>query len=122
MLFGYIKGAFTGADREKTGLLDEANEGFLFLDEVHRLSAENQEKLFLFMDKGYFHRLGGESRPTSGPYSLYLLHHRKYRSRIIKHLPTSHSDQGGTSQLRLPPIDRKSRAGGGFLSARSPMP
>ncbi|AHF77865.1 PTS sugar transporter subunit IIA [Sodalis praecaptivus] len=58
MLFGYIKGAFTGADREKNGLLDEAHDGFLFLDEVHRLSAENQEKLFLFMDKGYFHRLG----------------------------------------------------------------
>lgn len=57
-LFGYIKGAFTGADREKRGAFDEADGGFLFLDEVHRLSAENQEKLFLFMDKGYFYRLG----------------------------------------------------------------
>ncbi len=57
-LFGYIKGAFTGADREKHGAFDEADGGFLFLDEVHRLSAENQEKLFLFMDKGYFYRLG----------------------------------------------------------------
>ncbi|HAT1644566.1 TPA: AAA family ATPase [Raoultella planticola] len=57
-LFGYTKGAFTGADREKRGVFDEADGGFLFLDEVHRLSAENQEKLFLFMDKGYFYRLG----------------------------------------------------------------
>ncbi|TKI07657.1 sigma 54-interacting transcriptional regulator [Martelella alba] len=57
-LFGYIKGAFTGADREKRGAFDDADGGFLFLDEVHRLSAENQEKLFLFMDKGYFYRLG----------------------------------------------------------------
>ncbi|NDL62130.1 sigma 54-interacting transcriptional regulator [Acerihabitans arboris] len=57
-LFGYIKGAFTGADREKRGAFDEADGGILFLDEVHRLSAENQEKLFLFMDKGYFYRLG----------------------------------------------------------------
>jgi transcriptional regulator with AAA-type ATPase domain/transcriptional regulatory protein LevR len=57
-LFGYSRGAFTGADREKQGAFDHANGGFLFLDEVHRLSAENQEKLFLFMDKGYFYRLG----------------------------------------------------------------
>ncbi|MCW8114164.1 sigma 54-interacting transcriptional regulator [Yersinia intermedia] len=57
-LFGYTKGAFTGADREKRGALDDADGGILFLDEVHRLSAENQEKLFLFMDKGYFYRLG----------------------------------------------------------------
>lgn len=57
-LFGYTRGAFTGADREKQGAFDEANGGFLFLDEVHRLSPENQEKLFLFMDKGYFYRLG----------------------------------------------------------------
>lgn len=66
-LFGYTRGAFTGADRDKRGAFDDADGGFLFLDEVHRLSAENQEKLFLFMDKGYFYRLGdNRSRhPTS---------------------------------------------------------
>lgn len=57
-LFGYSRGAFTGADREKTGLLDEADGSYLFLDEVHRLSASGQEKLFLLLDKGYFYRLG----------------------------------------------------------------
>ncbi|RLR17889.1 hypothetical protein D8L93_05540 [Sodalis-like symbiont of Bactericera trigonica] len=62
-LFGYVKGAFTGADKEKTGLLDEADGGFFFLYEVHRLSAKNQEKLFLFMDKGYFYRLGDNRQP-----------------------------------------------------------
>lgn len=65
ILFGYCKGAFTGADREKHGLLDQANQGTLFLDEVHRLSAENQEKLFLFMDKGYFYRLGDNKHPNA---------------------------------------------------------
>ncbi|MCA7011171.1 sigma 54-interacting transcriptional regulator [Dickeya dadantii] len=62
-LFGYTRGAFTGADREKRGAFDDADGGFLFLDEVHRLSAENQEKLFLFMDKGYFYRLGDNRTP-----------------------------------------------------------
>ncbi|HEY8361316.1 MAG TPA: sigma 54-interacting transcriptional regulator [Tissierellaceae bacterium] len=57
-LFGYVKGAFTGADKDKPGLLEEADGGYLFLDEVHRLPPEGQEKLFLFMDKGIFRRLG----------------------------------------------------------------
>ncbi|WP_374106548.1 sigma 54-interacting transcriptional regulator [Lactobacillus johnsonii] len=50
MLFGYVKGAYTGTDEAKDGLLKQENGGYLFLDEVHRLSSENQEKLFSFMD------------------------------------------------------------------------
>lgn len=57
-LFGYKRGAFTGAERDKKGLLAAANHGFLFLDEVHRLSSENQEKLFLFMDSGRYRPIG----------------------------------------------------------------
>lgn len=57
-LFGYVKGAFTGADSDKIGLIEKANGGFLFLDEVHCLSANGQEKLFLFMDKGEYRKLG----------------------------------------------------------------
>lgn len=57
-LLGYKKGSFTGADRDKEGLLKEADGGYLFLDEVHRLSFENQEKLFLFMDSGQYRPLG----------------------------------------------------------------
>lgn len=62
-LFGYVKGAFTGADREKRGLVDEANGGILFLDEVHRLPPEGQEMLFTLMDKGIYRRMG-ESENT----------------------------------------------------------
>lgn len=57
-LFGYVKGSFTGADKDHLGALELADGGYLFLDEVHRLSAEGQEKLFVFMDKGIFKRLG----------------------------------------------------------------
>ncbi|OTO67601.1 MULTISPECIES: sigma 54-interacting transcriptional regulator [unclassified Enterococcus] len=58
LLFGYAKGAFTGAYESRAGLLEEADQGLLFLDEVHRLNAEGQEKLFTFMDKGNFVRIG----------------------------------------------------------------
>lgn len=62
LLFGYAKGAFTGADEDSIGLLEEADGGVLFLDEVHRLSSEGQEKLFTFMDQGIFTRIGDGSR------------------------------------------------------------
>ncbi|MFZ7130864.1 MAG: sigma-54-dependent transcriptional regulator [Eubacteriales bacterium] len=57
-IFGYAKGAFTGADKEKSGLIDAADKGVLFLDEIHRLPPEGQEMLFLLMDKGIYRRLG----------------------------------------------------------------
>ena len=50
-LFGYKKGAFTGAEKDTIGLIEAADGGYLFLDEVHRLSPEGQEKLFLFWIK-----------------------------------------------------------------------
>lgn len=57
-LFGYVKGTFTGANADMEGMLEKADGGILFLDEVHRLSPEGQEKLFTFMDKGVFRRMG----------------------------------------------------------------
>lgn len=57
-LFGYKKGAFTGADRDMPGIVDQADGGILFLDEAHRLSPEGQEKMFLLIDKGIYQRLG----------------------------------------------------------------
>ncbi|MCH3965817.1 MAG: sigma 54-interacting transcriptional regulator [Clostridium sp.] len=62
-LFGHSKGAFTGADTDKKGLIDKSNGGILFLDEVHRLPAEGQEMLFSIMDRGTYNRLG-ESENT----------------------------------------------------------
>ncbi|MBA2876429.1 sigma 54-interacting transcriptional regulator [Thermaerobacillus caldiproteolyticus] len=56
-LFGVKKGAYTGAAEQK-GLIEKANNGILFLDEVHRLPAEGQEMLFTFIDKGVYRRLG----------------------------------------------------------------
>lgn len=58
-LFGYNKGAFTGAVKDTEGLFEKADNGYLFLDEVHRLSEEGQEKLFRYMDYGTISRVGG---------------------------------------------------------------
>ncbi|MDN5297670.1 MAG: hypothetical protein PWP51_223 [Clostridiales bacterium] len=63
-LFGYVKGAFTGADGEKEGLIKEADGGILFLDEIHRLSSEGQEMLFTVIDEGKYRKLGQSSKPV----------------------------------------------------------
>lgn len=61
-LFGHVKGAYTGADEDNEGLISLADGGILFLDEVHCLKAECQEKLFLFMDKGIYHKVGDNEK------------------------------------------------------------
>jgi transcriptional regulator with AAA-type ATPase domain/transcriptional regulatory protein LevR len=57
-LFGSVKGAYTGAVSDRKGLIEQADGGILFLDEVHRLTAEGQEMLFQLIDKGCFRRVG----------------------------------------------------------------
>ncbi|GKU26220.1 sigma 54-interacting transcriptional regulator [Clostridium folliculivorans] len=59
-LFGVKKGTYTGADSDKAGLIEKANGGVLFLDEVHRLPPEGQEALFTFLDSGLFIPLGSD--------------------------------------------------------------
>jgi DNA-binding NtrC family response regulator len=58
-LFGYEKGAFTGAHDRKPGRLEMANEGTLFLDEIGDLSIVAQAKLLRVLEEHRFERLGG---------------------------------------------------------------
>mgnify|MGYP001251207454 FL=1 len=57
-LFGYKKGAFTGAETDRDGLVAKADGGILFLDEVHRLPPDGQEILYQLIDKGKYRKLG----------------------------------------------------------------
>jgi DNA-binding NtrC family response regulator len=58
-LFGYEKGAFTGADRSRVGLFEEANGGTLFLDEISETSQAFQVKLLRAVQEREVRRLGG---------------------------------------------------------------
>ncbi len=62
-LFGYRRGAFTGADHDKKGLFEEADKGTLLLDEVGNLPMNVQKALLRFLQEKEFYRLG-ETRPT----------------------------------------------------------
>lgn len=97
-LFGYVKGAFTGASSDKIGIVEKANDGILFLDEVHRLPSEGQEILFHLLDKGRYRRLGETENSrianvmiiaatTEDPKSSLLLTFRR-RIPMIIYLPS----------------------------------
>lgn len=102
-LFGYKKGAFTGADRDTPGIIDQADGGVLFLDEAHRLSPEGQEKMFLLIDKGIFQRLGET---------------REYRTARIRIIAATTEDPQGAllstflrripTAIHIPPLAKRS--------------
>ncbi|HEX9974463.1 MAG TPA: sigma-54 dependent transcriptional regulator [bacterium] len=59
-LFGYEKGAFTGANRRKIGKFEQANAGTIFLDEIGDMTLSTQSKILRVLQEGSFEHLGGE--------------------------------------------------------------
>jgi PAS domain S-box-containing protein len=63
-LFGHVKGAFTGAVRDRPGRFELADSGTIFLDEVHNLSIPLQAKLLRVVQEGAFEKVGGTKTQT----------------------------------------------------------
>jgi len=59
-LFGHVKGAFTGADRERKGFIEKANGGLLILEEIGELPPEVQAMLLVFIETKEYFRLGSD--------------------------------------------------------------
>lgn len=83
-LFGAVKGAYTGAEKDRPGLVDQADGGILFLDEVHRLPAEGQEMLFRLIDKGLFRRLGESGAERSARVMLIAATTERIDSALLR--------------------------------------
>ncbi len=89
-LFGYKKGAFTGAMNDAQGLLDEVKDGTLFLDEIDKLSINNQARLLRVIDNREYRPVGGGVENT-----------KEFRARLVVSLNTSpFEDEGNHVKFR----------------------
>jgi DNA-binding NtrC family response regulator len=108
-LFGHVRGAFTGADQPRKGVIEEAADGTLFLDEIGDLAVSSQVKLLRLLQEGEYFALGSD-KP------------KKARARIIV---ATHQDLGArekagtfrrdlyyrlrTHRVRVPPLRERKR-------------
>ncbi|KAA3618264.1 MAG: hypothetical protein D8M58_21760 [Calditrichaeota bacterium] len=84
-LFGWVKGSYTGADKDGVGLIEKAEGGTLFLDEVGNLDLESQKSLLLFLDKGLYRRYGDPNQRQADVRLLFGTNQNLER-RVKKHL------------------------------------
>jgi TyrR family helix-turn-helix protein len=80
-LFGYEKGAFTGAQRSKPGYFEMADGGILFLDEIAELPLPSQVKLLHFLEDGQIMRLGG-TKSTAVDVRIIAATHRNLEGMV----------------------------------------
>ena len=80
-LFGYEKGAFTGAIKAKRGYIEMAHGGVLFLDEIGEMPLAMQAKLLRVLQDGIFFRLGGE-KPVQASFRLVCATHRDLKALV----------------------------------------
>ncbi|MCU7865489.1 MAG: sigma-54 dependent transcriptional regulator [Candidatus Thiodiazotropha sp. (ex Lucinoma borealis)] len=74
-LFGHTKGAFTGAHRDKVGLIEQATGGTLFLDEIGELPLELQAKLLALLDRRHARRVGATEEYSVDAWFITATHH-----------------------------------------------
>jgi hypothetical protein len=65
---GHLRGAFTGADSVRRGMIEQAEGGTLFLDEIGDLSLTSQVKLLRLIQEGEYYPLGSDAPPVTGPH------------------------------------------------------
>lgn len=82
-LFGYVKGAFSGADRDKKGLLADANGGTLFLDEIGDMPIALQAKLLRVLESQKYRPVGAEKEQTS-KFRLVSATHLNLKEQVLK--------------------------------------
>ncbi|RKP52013.1 sigma-54 dependent transcriptional regulator [Trinickia fusca] len=103
-LFGYERGAFTGANQRKIGRIEAANSGTLFLDEIGDLPLESQASLLRFLQEGRIERLGGHESIAVDVRVISATHVDMHRAMIDGHFRADLYHRLCVLQLEEPPL------------------
>jgi DNA-binding NtrC family response regulator len=103
-LFGYEKGAFTGALKQKLGRVEEANGGTIFLDEIVDMSKPLQAKLLRFLEDGTFTRVGGSQELQVNVRLIAATNRDITQSIVTEQFREDLFHRLNVVQLRLPPL------------------
>jgi len=106
-MFGHKAGAFTGANKDRKGLFEEANNGTIFLDEIGEMSLELQAKLLRVLETDEFIRVG-ESKPTKVNVRIIAATHRDLQKEIeLGHFREDLFYRIAVFQIELPPLSER---------------
>ncbi|MGV1099612.1 sigma-54-dependent transcriptional regulator [Thiovibrio sp. JS02] len=103
-LFGHVKGAFTGAERSRPGLVERAAGGSLFLDEIGDLSEASQVKLLRFLEEREYYPLGADTAKRSDARVIVATHHDLAREQEQGRFRTDLFYRLKTHALQIPPL------------------
>jgi len=103
-LFGHTKGAFTGADRSRSGLVEKAAGGSLFLDEIGDLRESSQLKLLRFLEEREYYPLGSDQARHSDTRIIAATHHDLETRQKNGLFRTDLFYRLRTHRLHLPPL------------------
>ncbi len=107
-LFGHVRGAFTGADQPRRGMVEEAAEGTLFLDEIGDLSNASQVKLLRLLQEGEYFPLGSDRPKRLLARVIVATHHDLAARQAAGTFRRDLYFRLCTHQVRVPPLrDRK---------------
>lgn len=111
-LFGHARGAFTGADAERKGILEQVNGDTLFLDEIADLDRGTQRLLIGAIEGRSYYRLGDEAKPLKADFRLIAATNRPLESLVLgvgspeaaSGIDADFFDRISTFILRIPPL------------------
>lgn len=103
-LFGYVKGAFTGATNDFSGMIAEANGGTLFLDEISEMPAELQTRFLRVLQEGEYRSLGS-ARTTTSNFRVVAATNRPIQQALAENrLRSDLYYRLNTFQIEVPPL------------------
>lgn len=103
-LFGHQKGAFTGADRARSGLVETATGGTLFLDEIGDLNESSQVKLLRFLEEREYYPLGSDIAKSSNARVIVSTHEDIEKTKESGNFRKDLYYRLRTHQVQIPPL------------------